>query len=262
MFAFLFGGEAGPEGVLAALNAYRSPDGGYAYGLEPDVRGPASQPVTVPAALRALETAGALRGPEALRICGWLAGHTASGGGVPAVLPSLRPYPHPPWLPVPGEPADPCSPPARSPDCCSGPGSRTRGWRRRRSSRRDAIENLGPTHPYEAEAAVEFLDGSPDRTWALHQAKRLGRAVREQRIVLLDPERPGDARIAPGYAPGEHHLPHDYARRPDSLARAWFTEAERIAACGTWPPASRGTAAGRSAGPSGLRPCTPNLALG
>ncbi len=32
--------------------------------------------------------------------------------------------------------------------------------------------------------------------------------------------------IAPGYAPGEYHLPHDYARRPDSLARAWFTAAE------------------------------------
>jgi hypothetical protein len=105
IFAFVYGGEAGPEGVLAALDAYRSPDGGYAYGLEPDVRGPASQPVTVPAALRALETAGALRGPQARRICDWLAGWTAPDGGVPAVLPSLRAYPHPPWLTVPAEPA-------------------------------------------------------------------------------------------------------------------------------------------------------------
>jgi hypothetical protein len=50
---------------------------------------------------------------------------------------------------------------------------------------RHAIENLGPTHPYEAEAAVEFLDGSPDQAWARTQAERLGRAVRDQRIVLL-----------------------------------------------------------------------------
>ena len=91
---------------------------------------------------------------------------------------------------------------------------------------RHAIENLGPTHPYEAEAAVEFLDGSPDRTWALHQAKRLGRVVREQRIVLLDPERPGDARMPPATRPGSITCAHDYARRPYSLARAWFTEAE------------------------------------
>ena len=32
--------------------------------------------------------------------------------------------------------------------------------------------------------------------------------------------------MAPGYAPGEHHFPYDYARTPGSLARAWFTDEE------------------------------------
>ena len=226
MFAFLFGGEAGPEGVLAALAAYRSPDGGYAYGLEPDVRGPASQPVTVPAALRALETAGALGGPEALRICGWLAGCTAPDGGVPAVLPSLRPYPHPPWLTVPDAPAGSLLATGQIAGLLPRAGISHPWLGPAAEFCRDAIENLEHTHPYEAEAAVEFLDSSPDKTWALGQAKRLGGVVREQRIVLLDPERPEEARIASGYAPGEYHLAHDYARRPDSLARAWFTDAE------------------------------------
>jgi hypothetical protein len=226
MFAFLFGGEAGPEGVLAALNAYRSPDGGYAYGLEPDVRGPASQPVTIPAALRVLETAGALRGPEALRICGWLAGCTASDGGVPAVLPSLRSYPHPPWLPVPDEPAGSLLATGQIAGLLLRAGISHPWLESAAEFCRRAIENLEQTHPYEAEAAVEFLDGSPDKTWALKQAKRLGRVVREQRIVLLDPERPEEARIASGYAPGEYHLAYDYACRPDSVARAWFTDAE------------------------------------
>jgi hypothetical protein len=226
MFAFLFGGEAGPEGVLAALNAYRSPDGGYAYGLEPDVRGPASQPVAIPAALRAMEAAGALRGPEALRICDWLAGCTASDGGVPAVLPSLRPYPRPPWLPVPDEPAGSLLATGQIAGLLLRGGISHPWLGPATGFCRQAIENLEQTHPYEAEAAVEFLDGSPDKTWALKQAKRLGSAVREQRIVLLDPQRRQEARIAPGYAPGEYHLPHDYARRPDSLARAWFTDAE------------------------------------
>ena len=31
-------GEANPGDVLAALDAYRNPDGGYAWGLEPDLR--------------------------------------------------------------------------------------------------------------------------------------------------------------------------------------------------------------------------------
>ncbi len=40
------------------------------------------------------------------------------------------------------------------------------------------------------------------------------------------PDHPERARLAPGYAPGEYHLPYDYAPRPDSLARAWFADAE------------------------------------
>ena len=29
-----------------------------------------------------------------------------------------------------------------------------------------------------------------------------------------------------GYSAGEIHHPHDFAKRPDSLARAWFSDAE------------------------------------
>ena len=43
-----------PEGVLAALAAYATPDGGYGYALEPDGRGPVSQPLHVDLALRVL----------------------------------------------------------------------------------------------------------------------------------------------------------------------------------------------------------------
>ncbi|MCZ4512219.1 hypothetical protein O3Q52_29440, partial [Streptomyces sp. ActVer] len=50
--------------------------------------------------------------------------------------------------------------------------------------------------------------------------------VREHRLAALDPARPDAFPVAPGYAPGEHHFPHDYAKTPGSLARAWFTDAE------------------------------------
>jgi hypothetical protein len=48
----LLNGRADASAVLAALRAYRNPDGGYGHGLEPDLRAPESQPA---AALHAFE---------------------------------------------------------------------------------------------------------------------------------------------------------------------------------------------------------------
>ena len=73
---------------------------------------------------------------------------------------------------------------------------------------------------------MAFLDGAPDRPRAEAAADRLGRLVREQRLVVLDPVRRAEFPVAPGYAPGERHFPHDFARRPESLARGWFTDEE------------------------------------
>lgn len=55
--------------------------------------------------------------------------------------------------------------------------------------------------------------------------------------MVLDPDGPGARPAAPGTqpsaladaisrTPGAPRLPHDYARTPGSLARAWFTDAE------------------------------------
>jgi hypothetical protein len=225
-FEFLFGDGTEPAGVLTALDAYRSQDGGYAFGLEPDVKGPASQPISVPSALRVLEETGSLLGAQAVRICDWLTKHTAADGGVPAVLPSLRAYPHPPWLPISDEPAGDLLATGQIAGPLLHVGVEHRFLETATGFCRHAIEHLEQTHPYEAEAAVDFLDGTPDRAWAERQAKRLGELVRDQRIVLLDPDHPEQARVAPGYAPGEYHLPHDFAPHPGSLARTWFTGAE------------------------------------
>lgn len=88
------------------------------------------------------------------------------------------------------------------------------------------MENLRHPHPYEVQSAVAFLDGVPDRARASAAADRLGRLVREQQLVVLDPARPDPYPQVPGYAPGEHLYPYDFARRPQSLARGWFTDAE------------------------------------
>jgi hypothetical protein len=225
-FEFLLGDEADPAGVLAALDAYRTKDGVYAFGLEPDTRGPAAQPISVPSALRVLEETSSLHGTRALRICDWLAKNTAADGGVPTVLPSLSPYPHPPWLPISDEPAGDLLATGQIAGPLLRAGVEHPWLETAKGFCRDAIEHLDQTHPYEAEAAVVFLDGEPDRAWAGRQAKRVGELVRDQRIVLLDPSHPEQARLSPGYGEGEYHLPHDFAPRPNSLARTWFTSTE------------------------------------
>jgi hypothetical protein len=79
------------------------------------------------------------------------------------------------------------------------------------------------------ESAVVFLDHVADRDRAERAAARLGTQVREQGLALLDPAHPERGRPAPGYAEGEFHYAHDYARSPDSLAARWFASDELTA---------------------------------
>ncbi len=83
-FEFLFGpGDA--AAVLAAVDGYRNPDGGYGWGLEPDLRAAESQPG---GALHALEVF-AEAGPSdrAVEVCDWLGRVSLPDGGVPFALP-------------------------------------------------------------------------------------------------------------------------------------------------------------------------------
>jgi hypothetical protein len=209
-FELLF--KAGdPAAVIAALEPYRTADGGYGYALEPDGRGPTSQPPHIWTALQVLEEAGATDAA----VCDQLASISAPGGGVPLALPSLEPYPRAPWWGI--EPGGSLITTAN----ILAPLLRARVghpwvdaatafcW--------DTVEAIGETHPYEAEAAVMFLDAAPDRPRAERAAERIGGLVHAQGLIGED---------FAGYAPGEVHCPPDYAPGPDSLARRWFTEAQ------------------------------------
>jgi hypothetical protein len=78
-------GQGDPEQVLRALDAYRNPDGGYGWALEPDLRSATSQPV---AAMHALEVLAELRdtGDRAPRLLDWLAGRAFADGSLPFAL--------------------------------------------------------------------------------------------------------------------------------------------------------------------------------
>ncbi|HEX3812025.1 MAG TPA: hypothetical protein VHX59_04210 [Mycobacteriales bacterium] len=72
--------------TLAALAAYRNPDGGYGWGLEPDLRSQESQPCGAINAFEVFAEVGVVD-PNAERLCDWLASVSLSDGGVPFVLP-------------------------------------------------------------------------------------------------------------------------------------------------------------------------------
>lgn len=218
--------DGDPGTVETALDAYRNTDGGYGHALEPDLRGPVSQPLHTAAAVRVLDGIGRCAGQRVERIGRYLTTVSTPDGALPAVHPSLRGYPAAPWIPV----VD--SPPSDL--LATGPvvgtlhrNSVWHAWLFRATDYCWAtIESLEKTHPYEVIAALAFLDGVPDRQRAEVAADRLGTLVREQRLVVTDPEHAGDSPVPDGYAPGEHHHVTDFARSPDSLARRWFTDQE------------------------------------
>jgi hypothetical protein len=165
-------------------------------------------------ALQILEEAGGIDPELAREVCDHLQSVAAPDGGVPLSLPSLAPYPHAPWW-------------EQGPDGsliatarCLAPLLRTgiehpwidaaTGFCGR------AVDAIGQTNPYEAEAAVVFLDAAPDRERAEAAAERIGRLVREQGLVG------GEF----GGQPGEVHAATDLAPRPDTLSRRWFSDAE------------------------------------
>ncbi|MFF7528163.1 hypothetical protein ACIP6Q_37100 [Streptomyces bobili] len=221
-------GAADP--VETALDAYRNEDGGYGHALEPDLRGPVSQPLHTARALHVLDSLGRCGGQRVERVCRYLTSVSTADGALPAVHPSQRGYPAAPFIPIVDDPP--------SELLATGPVvgllHRNEVWHAWLFRATDfcwqAVDALETSHPYEIQAAVAFLDSASDRPRAEAAADRLGRLVREQRLAVLDPDRRDAYPVAPGYAPGEHHFPYDYAKTPGSLARAWFTDSEMAGA--------------------------------
>jgi hypothetical protein len=85
-FELLFDG-ADAEPVLAALSAYRNPDGGYGHGLEPDLRAPESQPAAALHAFEVCADVAPVTAPEAVELCDWLDAIAFPDGGLPFALP-------------------------------------------------------------------------------------------------------------------------------------------------------------------------------
>jgi hypothetical protein len=217
-FGFLFdGGSAEP--VVHAVLAYLNEDGGFGYGLEPDGRGPLSQPLHTYTALALLDEVG--DHSQASSAVEYLQSVSAPDGGIAIGVAAAAEYPHAPWWDTDGRSS------LLATALITGllhSMKLDHPWLDRATGyvwrQLDGMEN---THPYAASAAVRFLDSVPDRARAERAAQQLGVRVREQHLVDLGGD---DAARPEGYAEGETHKPHDFAPAPSSLARRWFSDDE------------------------------------
>ena len=79
-------GEGGAAAVLAAVDGYRNRDGGYGWGLEPDLRSRTSQPGGALHALEAFADVVPVRTGRAAELCDWLSSAGLPDGGLPFAL--------------------------------------------------------------------------------------------------------------------------------------------------------------------------------
>jgi hypothetical protein len=211
-FAHLFlDGDRAP--VLAALGAYQNPDGGFGNALEPDLRGPASQPEPVEVAFRVLDELGAMDHPMVAAACDWLVTASTPEGGVPFVLPSALEYPRAPWWQTEPDPPAGLVPTAAIAGLLHKhrvehpwlAGATAFTWR--------AVDAMGQTGAYEVLSVLPFLDHVPDRERAEAAFRRVGALTLDQGLVALDPGAEGDV-----------HTPLDFAPTPDTMARRLFAD--------------------------------------
>ncbi|MEV6874388.1 hypothetical protein [Amycolatopsis sp. NPDC051128] len=87
----LLRGETNADAVLAAVDGYRNPDGGYGWGLEPDLRAPESQPGGALHAFEVFEEIAPDTAPHAAKLCDWLASVSTPDGGLPFAVPVADP---------------------------------------------------------------------------------------------------------------------------------------------------------------------------
>ena len=219
-FDLLFGSGT-PDAVLAAVDGYRNPDGGYGWGLEPDLRSATSQPGGALHAFEAFADVLPATTGRAVELCDWLAGVTLPDGGLPFALPVPDPVACAPFwasadpsvssLQITAVVAEAAHRVADGDPAVAG-----HPWLGRATSFcLTAVADPGPAHAMELAFAVRFLDAA-------------GRASDEARSLLarVAPLVPADGRLhVAGGAADEFMHPLDFAPLPGGPARDLFAPA-------------------------------------
>ncbi|MEV4357177.1 hypothetical protein [Nonomuraea sp. NPDC049625] len=219
-------GDGDAASALGALEAYRNPDGGYGWGLEPDLRSPESQPGAALHAFEVFADVAPVTSPRAAALCDWLDSVTLPDGGVPFSLPLTVGEATAPWWA--GGDADTSSLQITSISAAAGhrvaahdPAVAAHPWLERATRYcLDAIQELDKApHAYVLAFAVRFLDAVYDtQPRAADLLKRLAAHI------------PADGRVpVEGGTEFETLRPLDFAPHPGGAARDLF-EPDVIAA--------------------------------
>lgn len=210
----LHGGPSEP--VIAALRAYRNPDGGFGHALEPDVRAPTSEPSATLHAFEVLAEVAALDEPMLRDAADWVASVAEPDGGIPFSLPESAAYPRAPFL---GPPA-----PGGSMFTFALAGwffeaGLENSWLERAAAWSWAsLEDPSDLHAYGVKCAIDFLDRVHDEERAMEALQR------------LRPHLTADGSVpVTGGKEGEKLTPLTLSERPDARSRALFS-AEQIEA--------------------------------
>ncbi|HEX2038505.1 MAG TPA: hypothetical protein VHF47_02110 [Acidimicrobiales bacterium] len=209
-------GRADAAAVLAALDAYRNDDGGYGWGLEPELRTPGSQPLHALHAFEVLEECGPTSGSRAVELCEWLATIAFDDGGLPFVLPIAETAGCAPWF----TDADPTTPSFHGTAAVVGAALRmarrdsvvaSHPWLARAVDWcLDAIAALERPHAYETMFALRLLDAlAPDDPLAADDLARVAATLP-----------PSGALPVEGGIEGEMLRPLDYSPDPGTPLRA------------------------------------------
>ncbi len=211
LYAKLFQ-QGSADAVIAALLAYRNPDGGFGNALEPDVRAPVSMPLHCEMALRVMEEAAIRNGVVSGRMCNYLAQVAEPDGRVPIVLPQVRDYPHASHWDHPVFSGDSPNPTASLVGLLTAQGAEhawlTRAtqwcWRRLQAP-------LGDAH--EIVRALVFLEHAAERPRAEKLAVELARSADAAAFYVREP------------AVRKYGIsPLNLSPRPDSIARRAFAD--------------------------------------
>jgi hypothetical protein len=207
-FAFRFEDGRAAD-VVVALRPYQNADGGFGHALEPDLRGPESEPVPLEHALQTLDEVGDFDAEIVRRGCDWLSTVTTESGGIPFVLPSVVGTPHAPWWVPTGEAS--LNPTAGIAGLLQ-KHSVTHPWLSGATSYcwdalSTVVDDLGAD---DAISVLGFLEHAADRERALDVFERVAYRILGH-LVVLDVG-------ATGYV----KTPLDFASHPDRLAARLF----------------------------------------